>query len=198
MNPDLVSTIATVDPEAIGAKLLGYVVQALSARGGVVLALQYGRVRLFADQVNGDLDRVNEATLTWQKRQEELGRGVAVQCGMAGSLSPLLLEGSLVGAVYLDGVPVSRCDIREIAAWLVAAIMAPSSKRGAVEDMVRTTSVEDFERQRIYQLLSGNEWNVARVARIMRTTRATIYRKMEEYGIVRQRRPRGGGAAATA
>jgi hypothetical protein len=191
MTPELVAAIAAVDPRTLAGRLLAHVVKVLPARGGAVLALQFGVVVLYADQLGGDLDKVAEAMATWQKRQGELAAGVAVQCGMAGSMSPLLSEGALVGAVFLDGVPVSRCDIREIATWLVAAITAPTPHAGAVEEIFRSVTVEGFERQKIVQLLEGHEWNVARVARIMGTTRRTIYQKMARYGIERLRVPRG-------
>lgn len=192
MTPELVTAIAAVDPRALAGRLLSYVVKVLNARGGAVLAFQFGRVFLFADLLGGDLDRVAEAMATWKNRQAELASGVAVQCGMAGSVSPLLSEdGGLVGAVFLEGVPVSRCDIREIATWLVAAITAKEPHAGAVEEIFRTVSVEGFERQKIVQLLEGHEWNVARVARIIGTTRRTVYQKMERYGIERLKVPRG-------
>lgn len=195
MTPELVAAIAAVDPRTLVGRLLAYVVNVLGARGGAVLALQFGRVFLYADALGGDLDRVAEAMATWQKRQGELANGVSVQCGMAGSMSPLLSEGTLVGAVFLDGVPVSRCDIREIATWLVAAITAPTPHAGAVEEVFRNVSVESFERQKIVQLLEGHEWNVARVARIIGTTRRTVYQKMDRYKIERLKVRRGRGPA---
>lgn len=195
MTPELVAAIAAVDPRTLAGRLLSYVVKVLNARGGAVLAFQFGRVFLFADLLAGDLDRVEDAMAAWRKRQGELASGVAVQCGMAGSMSPLISDGVLVGAVFLDGVPVSHCDIREISTWLVAAITAPTPHAGAVEEIFRTVTVEGFERQRIVQLLDGHEWNVARVARIMRTTRRTVYQKMARYGIERLKVRRGRGPA---
>ena len=39
-------------------------------------------------------------------------------------------------------------------------------------------------------LLNRNEWNIARVARLMGVTRRTVYLRLQRYGIPRERVPR--------
>lgn len=187
MTPELIAAVGAVSPRELAGVLLGYVVKVLGAKGGVVVAFQFGCTHLYVDRVDGDMERVSLAMATWQKRQDELASGVFVDCGNGGSMSPLLSDGGLVGAVYLDGVPTSRCDIREIAPLLVAAIRAPCPGAGIVEEMFRSTPVEEFERAKILRLLHGNEWNVSRVARIIGITRRTVYQRMDRYGIPRQK-----------
>jgi transcriptional regulator of acetoin/glycerol metabolism len=36
-------------------------------------------------------------------------------------------------------------------------------------------------------LLDRNEWNIARVARLMRVTRRTVYLRLERYGVERKK-----------
>jgi transcriptional regulator of acetoin/glycerol metabolism len=42
-------------------------------------------------------------------------------------------------------------------------------------------------RAQLIALLDRNEWNIARVARLMRVTRRTIYLRLDRYGVERKR-----------
>jgi transcriptional regulator of acetoin/glycerol metabolism len=44
-----------------------------------------------------------------------------------------------------------------------------------------------MEREKLLLLLNRNEWNIARVARLMGVTRRTIYLRLERYKIPRER-----------
>jgi transcriptional regulator of acetoin/glycerol metabolism len=57
----------------------------------------------------------------------------------------------------------------------------------AVADIV---DVPEQSRDRLVSLLHRNEWNIARVARVMGVTRRTIYLRLKRYGIDRQVVPR--------
>jgi len=50
--------------------------------------------------------------------------------------------------------------------------------------------VEDMEREKLLLLLNRNEWNIARVARMMGVTRRTVYLRLQRYNILRERVPK--------
>ena len=70
-----------------------------------------------------------------------------------------------------------------------AAERAPSRSE-AWESYLERTPVEDMEREKLLLLLNRNEWNIARVARLMAVTRRTIYLRLHRYNIPRERVPK--------
>jgi transcriptional regulator of acetoin/glycerol metabolism len=55
------------------------------------------------------------------------------------------------------------------------------------EDYLAQTPAEQVARAQLIALLDRNEWNIARVARLMRVTRRTIYLRLDRYGVERKR-----------
>jgi transcriptional regulator with GAF, ATPase, and Fis domain len=68
----------------------------------------------------------------------------------------------------------------------------------AWETYLERTPVEDMEREKLLLLLNRNEWNIARVARLMGVTRRTIYLRLQRYNIPRERVPKTRLRPATA
>jgi transcriptional regulator of acetoin/glycerol metabolism len=64
------------------------------------------------------------------------------------------------------------------------------SRAEAWETYLERTPVEDMEREKLLLLLNRNEWNIARVARLMGVTRRTIYLRLQRYNIPRERVPK--------
>ena len=60
----------------------------------------------------------------------------------------------------------------------------------AWQSYLERTPVEDMEREKLLLLLNRNEWNIARVARLMGVTRRTIYLRLQRYNIPRERVPK--------
>src|SRR4029453_9205987 len=58
------------------------------------------------------------------------------------------------------------------------------------ESYLERTPVEDMEREKLLLLLNRNEWNIARVARMMGVTRRTVYLRLQRYNIPRERVPK--------
>jgi transcriptional regulator of acetoin/glycerol metabolism len=57
----------------------------------------------------------------------------------------------------------------------------------AWQTYLERTPVEDMEREKLLLLLNRNEWNIARVARMMGVTRRTVYLRLRRYDIPRER-----------
>jgi transcriptional regulator of acetoin/glycerol metabolism len=64
------------------------------------------------------------------------------------------------------------------------------SRAEAWETYLERTPVEDMEREKLLLLLNRNEWNIARVARLMGVTRRTIYLRLQRHNIPRERVPK--------
>ena len=73
-----------------------------------------------------------------------------------------------------------------------------SRSADAWETYLERTPVEDMEREKLLLLLNRNEWNIARVARLMGVTRRTIYLRLQRYNIPRERVPKTRLRPATA
>lgn len=60
-----------------------------------------------------------------------------------------------------------------------------SSATVEVDAFLESTPREEIERRQLVTILERNEWNLARVARVLRVTRATVYNRMKRLGIER-------------
>ena len=56
-----------------------------------------------------------------------------------------------------------------------------------IDSYLEATPTEAVERRQFLAVLNRNEWNLARVARILGVTRVTVYKRMERFGIERLR-----------
>jgi hypothetical protein len=110
-------------------------------------------------------------------------------------------ENALVALLYVDSFDPHFCaphDIERlskfsrIVAKAVADVQNPARSARplaseAWETYLERTPVEDMEREKLLLLLNRNEWNIARVARLMGVTRRTIYLRLQRYNIPRER-----------
>ncbi len=116
--------------------------------------------------------------------------------------------------VYLAGVALTLPHVRGaiegvagllemLAAVEAAAGEAPAALPGdtekAVDLYLKATPAEAVERRQLAIVLNESEWNIARAARVLGVTRATVYKRMERLGIERLRvwKSEGRGSPAT-
>lgn len=183
--------LAGTDGRGLASRLLRYLVSVLEGSGGAVLASYRGRVFWFADQVEGDIHRLALAKQAWDSSQEKLNEGQTVRCGKDGSLSPIVSPRGLVGAVYLDGVPPLKAKLGVIQGLIAAAIEAPPAIPVGPDDALKNMDVRQFDQKRTLMLLDTNEWNIARVARLLGVTRRTVYAKLDKWGVERKKVDKG-------
>lgn len=114
---------------------------------------------------------------------------------------PVLRGDELSALLYVDSLDPQFCESHDLArlskfSRIVAkAVGEPGSPEtppaGGREDAWATylerTPVEDMEREKLLLLLNRNEWNIARVSRLMNVTRRTIYLRLARYNIPRER-----------
>jgi hypothetical protein len=179
---------------------------------GAVFTLTQGRPTLRAskriDQVGLDLvprlwDEQRAALCKDEVLQGEIDPSADEDAQTSYALVPVLeAPGNAAALVYLESdVPGFRIDrflgsVRKLSRLVrKAASMPLTSRLGLMsekswETFLEETPREEIERQQLLVLLRKNEWNIARVARIMGMTRRTVYLKLERYGIPRQRVPK--------
>jgi hypothetical protein len=117
------------------------------------------------------------------------------------ALVPVLEEEALVALLYVDSQDPHFCDTHDldrlskfsrIVAKSVSDTASPNGSGGtdSWEAYLERTPVEDMEREKLLLLLNRNEWNIARVARMMGVTRRTVYLRLQRYNIPRERVPK--------
>jgi hypothetical protein len=114
---------------------------------------------------------------------------------------PVLDDGEILALLYVDSRDPHFCashDLDRLARFsriVVKAVRdvgqgvagASGSRKEDWETYLERTPVEDMEREKLLLLLNRNEWNIARVARLMDVTRRTIYLRLQRYNIPRER-----------
>ena len=197
----------------------------VNGRSGGVFTPSDERLTLLASR--GIDQHVLDAVATiWGRAKEQLRRGQPIfvpDCGVDRDL-PVAAKGGpqslavfpvfdgeeLVALLYVDSVEPGFCEPRDIerlskfsqilarAVRPEEAARAPSARTGW-EAYLERTPVQDIEREKLLLLLDRNEWNIARVARLMGVTRRTVYLRLQRYNVRRQKilKTRLGSAAAS-
>jgi hypothetical protein len=205
------------DPRRLAERTLEVVMSLSNGRSGAVFTHQDGKVTLFASR--GIDQHVLDAIQTvWSRFRESFVAGEtfyaadlatdrrlkAGERGGAASLAvvPVFEGDELVALLYVDSLDPHFCTAQDlermskfsrILAKAVGDTGAPESHGGRSESWetyLERTPVEDMEREKLLLLLNRNEWNIARVARMMGVTRRTVYLRLQRYNIPRERVPK--------
>jgi len=132
-----------------------------------------------------------------------LGKAESERGGPASfAVVPVFDEDKLEALLYVDSLDPHFCaahDLDRLAKFSRIVVKAVREADGSVpvaggpsrkeawETYLERTPVEDMEREKLLLLLNRNEWNIARVARLMDVTRRTIYLRLQRYNIPRER-----------
>jgi transcriptional regulator with GAF, ATPase, and Fis domain len=205
------------DPRRLAERTLEVVMSLSNGRSGAVFTQQDGKVTLFASR--GIDQHVLDAIQTvWSRFHESLNAGETfyssdvptdrrmkgAERGGAASLAvvPVFDGDELVALLYVDSLDPHFCTAQDIERMskfsriLAKAVTDTSSpeprpsRSEAWETYLERTPVEDMEREKLLLLLNRNEWNIARVSRLMGVTRRTIYLRLQRYNIPRERVPK--------
>jgi transcriptional regulator with GAF, ATPase, and Fis domain len=149
-------------------------------------------------------DRATDRRLTQEERAQ---KGIA-----SFAVVPVHDESGLRALLYVDSYDPHFCEshdlmrLTKLSRIVVKAVTEPESpvrfggagSETAWETYLERTPVEDMEREKLLLLLNRNEWNIARVARLMGVTRRTIYLRLARYKIPRERVPKTRGRRSRA
>jgi hypothetical protein len=182
----IIETLVADDPRRAADRLLARVADISSASGAALIEPSGGSANVV---LSHRLPLANIASLTVRlaDHYEELRGGRAVM-EKAFALVPVQPEADLRGVVYLSeprGIGADR--LKAIVASGAAAFAAAldALPREAPAPAVR----QDVKGQMV-RILETNDWNIAKVSRILGVTRRTLYMRMNSFGIRRKKVPR--------
>ena len=200
------------DPRRLAERTLDVVCSLCNGRSGAVFVIEEGNLTLFASKAV-EQSGLDVSRAVWEGRRASLSRGEVFyvpdrslepqlpaegrSAPNAFALAPVRHGQELVGLLYVDSddphflEPHDRARLARLASVLVKAMRgsgpgAESADAGWARYLERTP-VEDMEREKLLLLLNRNEWNIARVARLMGVTRRTIYLRLARFNIPREK-----------
>ena len=203
------------DPRRLGERTIDVVLSLVEGRCGAVFTLDGDRLLLFASR-GIDQHALDAAQVVWSSRSDSLRLGEAFYAPEPGAVAglksiarqgpasltmvPVLHDDALVALLYIDAAEphfLNNADRERLFkfARIIAKAVTPgpgpkASRAEAWETYLERTPVEDMEREKLLLLLNRNEWNIARVARLMGVTRRTIYLRLQRHSIPRERVPK--------
>lgn len=206
------------DPRRLAERTLEVVMSLTNGRSGAVFAQDGDRLTLFASK-GIDQHVLDAAEAVWGRHRSSLLKGETFYVperdserrlpkpdGRGGPASfvvaPVLSGDDLVAILYVDSLDPHFCaphDLERLAKFsrIVAKAVTQTvpaekgqSRAEAWETYLERTPVEDMEKEKLLLLLNRNEWNIARVSRLMGVTRRTIYLRLQRYNIPRERVPK--------
>src|SRR5262249_25496339 len=130
------------------------------------------------------------AAATWRVDQRSLEQG-RMSRDEERFLMPILRGRELAALLYLNTAQVDLGSIDEVTGLISDAVLRGGrhlKSASAVEAFLERTPAREIERRRMLILLERHEWNLARVARELRVTRTTVYKRLQAFGIRRPRR----------
>ncbi len=215
------------DPRRLAERTLEVVISLTGGRSGAVFTCPEGGITLFASR-GIDQSVLDTVPTAWQTYGDALRRGETVyvpdrmadrrlpptKAGQPAPASftvvPVMDEDTLLALLYVDSHEPHFCDGHDLErltkfSRIVAKAVNETASGGersssveAWEAYLERTPVEDMEREKLLLLLNRNEWNIARVARMMGVTRRTVYLRLQRYNIPRERVPKTRLRPATA
>jgi transcriptional regulator with GAF, ATPase, and Fis domain len=186
----VVRLMVAKDPRQSADTILEFLMGMNGCAAGAVFAVEEGLPLFVSRGIAQDaLDWTREC---WQRERNTLCDGKVFRAGRR-LLLPVPREARLAALVYLEAEQIDLASLSE-----VSALVADAVARGAhgeegsspVESYLEHTTRDEIERRKLLILLDRHEWNVARVARELRLTRTTVYKRLAAFGIERKKVPK--------
>ena len=216
--PDLIDQFTTLvlgadEPQRLAERTVDIILSLTHGRCAAVFRVDGARLVLFASR-GIDQAALDAAHADWKDRAATLAIGEMFYSPTAPEVAtpasraavPIRDDSGLVGMLYVDSAEphfLDTADCHRLVKFnriLARALAAPPTRVGEKpqgwERYLERTSVVDIERERLLLLLERNEWNIARVARLMQVTRRTIYLRLARYGVPREHVRKGRPAIA--
>ena len=184
------------DPRRTIESALELLMVIAGSRRGAVFACEGDRLGLIVSR-GLDQEALDSTHSFWASSRRSLVPGRPLYSGGPESFLtvPLAEDDDVKGLLYIDTpdpsvrVPedhlASLCRILGGALGAVPDVSLRSPSEW--ETYLERTTPEEIERERLLLLLNRNEWNIARVARILGVTRMTIYNRLGRFNIPRER-----------
>jgi transcriptional regulator with GAF, ATPase, and Fis domain len=172
---DAIRALVAPDGRAAGARLLRLLVGCARANAAALLEMRGDQPTLLVG-VDVTQETLDAASQAWERSRARLEADESVQ-RRAHVIAPLRRHGQTLGLLVVDSPRVEGLDdvVRALGPVFVQVLEA--TRRAEAEN----------PGEELRRLLDENEWNLARVARILGVSRVTIYARLDRYGIPRQR-----------
>lgn len=193
------------DPKRLAELAVEVVMSVSHAQRGAVFAVESEGLVLCAG-LGLDQSVLDATRAAWASERATLEKGQALvrdaeplRPGNSSAILPLKQDDRLAAVLYLDGpqatfLPAVKAgrvaDSTKVVARALERGAFPAAARPvpkAWEEYLAETPAEQVARAQLVALLDRNEWNIARVARLMRVTRRTVYLRLERYGVERKK-----------
>ena len=219
-TPDLIDQFTNLvlgadEPQRLAERTVEIILSLTHGRCAAVFRVDADRLTLFASR-GLDQAALDAAHADWKTHAATLASGEMFYAPTAPAgdgpearaAVPIRNDDGVVGILYVDSAEPHFLDAADcqrlvkftrILARALAAPVTPASageRPRGWERYLERTSVDDMERERLLLLLERNEWNIARVARLMQVTRRTVYLRLARYGVPRERVRKGRPVAA--
>lgn len=211
------------DPRQLGQRTLEVVVGMNGGRAGAIFKRNRDRLTLFVSH-SIDQAVLDAVETIWRRYREGLERGEVFYApdlradkrlaspegeerGSAGvAVVPVFDGDALVALLYVDSKAPRFCRPEDLArlqkfgrivakAVGFADTVALGPAGGSALDAATEGPLPARSREELLYHLSRNEWNIARVSRILGVTRRTIYLRLARFKIRREKVVRGERAA---
>ena len=212
-SPDLIDQFTSLvlgadEPQQLAERTIQIILSLTHGRCAAVFRVDGARLTLFAS-TGIDQAALDAAHEDWKAHSATLAGGemfyspTALDGGgpQARATVPIHGDDAVVGVLYVDSTEAHFLDAgdcqrlvkfnRILARALTAPVTPAVDRPQGWERYLERTSVDDMERERLLLLLERNEWNIARVSRLMQVTRRTIYLRLARYGVPRERVRKG-------
>jgi len=208
------------DPRHLAERTIEVVMSLVNGRSGAVFTRDGERVALFAsrgidqhvlDAIQMIWSRFRESlekdetfyTPDYEndRRLDKLPGSGLPPASMA--VVPVFQEEAFAALLYVDSFDPHFCTAHDLERMgkfskIIAKAVSQTEEVGSRssarsqgwEAYLERTPVEDMEREKLLLLLNRNEWNIARVARLMGVTRRTIYLRLQRYNVPREKVPK--------
>jgi hypothetical protein len=184
----MVDVALAEDPASTADRLLCAVLAFSGGRRAALFEVQLEHLRLFASR-GIDETVLGEAQSVWATRREPLLSGSPVLA--AHTVVHALVDQGVLGLLVVERTEkMSFEDARDLQAlgeFSRLGVKALRQLRSEASGYLARTNPDDVSRDQLLVLLEGNEWNIARVARLLGVTRPTIYARLQRFGLPRQR-----------
>jgi regulatory Fis family protein len=194
------------DPRRIATSTLELVMALTRGRRGALFTCETETRLGLVISYGLDQRIVETLTRLWTEQREELlDEGGYYAAGPESFLVLACRENGVpVCLLYADtpepGFRLPVDDLSTFSGILTRAFTDPlpaSARSADVQAYLLHTSPEDIERDRLLLLLGTHDWNISRVARLLGTTRDTLYRRLRQYDVDRVKVARSGRARFT-
>jgi hypothetical protein len=137
--------------------------------------------------------RIGQEALDWAGQRWSADRSPLLQGRLSRSgdqfLVPILRAERLAAVVFLAASQLDLGSIEEVSGLIAEAVVRAARQphgASAVDAYLERTPAKEIERRKLVILLDQHEWNLARVARELRVTRTTLYKRLTSFGIPRK------------